>query len=74
MGALAAVQGHEFWIDDVEPSQTLAADPPRLTGYRQVTDAHLIAVAARHGGFVATFDNAMAALAGDEQRVLVLNT
>ncbi|WP_419945078.1 TA system VapC family ribonuclease toxin [Candidatus Poriferisodalis sp.] len=73
MRALAAVDGHEFWIDDVDPSQALSGGPERLTGYRQVTDAHLIALAERHGGCVATFDRAMASLADNESRVLVLN-
>lgn len=73
MRAIAEVEGHEFWIDDVEPSQALSGGPERLTGYRQVTDAHLIGLAERHGGCVATFDKAMASLAGDESRVLVLN-
>ncbi|WP_419946315.1 hypothetical protein [Candidatus Poriferisodalis sp.] len=35
--------------------------------------AHLIALAERHGGCVATFDSAMASLADNESRVLVLN-
>ena len=73
MRAIAAVEGHEFWIDDVDPSQALSDGPERLTGYRQVTDAHLIALAERHGGCVATFDKAMASLASGESRVLVLN-
>ena len=74
MGALAAVGGHEFWIDDVEPSRAFPSGFERLTGHRQVTDAHLIALAERHGGCVATFDRAMASLAGDERQVLVLKT
>ena len=73
MRALASVEGHVFWIDDVDPSQALSSGPERLTGYRQVTDAHLIALAERHDGCVATFDKAMALLADDAQRVLVLN-
>lgn len=72
MRAIAGVEGHEFWIDDVDPSQALSGGPERLTGYRQVTDAHLIALAERHGGCVATFDKAMASLARDARRVHIL--
>ena len=73
MRALASVEGHVYWIDDVDHSQALSSGPERLTGYRQVTDAHLIALAERHDGCVATFDKAMALLADDAQRVLVLD-
>lgn len=31
-------------------------EPSRLQGHRQVTDAHLVALAIRRNGFLATFD------------------
>jgi len=34
-----------------------AAILPRLQGYRQITDAVLLAAAIRHGGSLATFDS-----------------
>lgn len=49
---------HEFWIDDVPPVD----DVEGIHGYRQVTDAHLLTLAARHGGRVVSFDAGLAAL------------
>jgi len=55
--------GHVFWHDDV----SMATDPTvareRLVGHRQVTDAHLLALAARRGGWLATFDRGLLELA-----------
>ena len=44
----------------------------RLTGYRQVTDPHLLALAVRHKGALVTFDAAIAELADRSDRVIVL--
>ncbi len=61
--ALRAVGGHRFWPDDV----SLAACPEvafdDLQGYRQVTDAMLLALAARNRGTLVTFDRGVADLA-----------
>ena len=38
------------------------------TGYRQVTDAHLLALAIRHGGALVTFDRGLNELAGSDGR------
>jgi hypothetical protein len=49
-------------------------DPARLTGCRQVTDAHLLCVAIANSGHLLTFDRAVASLAPDPpDRVCVLN-
>jgi len=64
---IRAVPGHEFWIDDVSPVDSVAspggatasaviAPFDRLVGFRQVTDAHLLTLAIRRGGQLATFD------------------
>jgi uncharacterized protein len=58
--------GHETWIDDVSPTQERLVDPVRLVGYRQVTDAHLLALARRHDGRLATLDRSIADLAGGD--------
>lgn len=42
------------------------ADVPEIVGHRQVTDAHLLALARRHGGRLVTFDAGLLAL--DEGR------
>ena len=51
--------GHEFWPDEVS-----YVDLPErgVHGYRQVTDAYLVALAWARGGLVATMDEALAAI------------
>lgn len=58
--ALREHEGHRFLHDDVSLS-----DPeiPPLHGHRQVTDAHLLALARRHETRLLTFDAAAATLA-----------
>ena len=70
--AMTDLTGHELWPDDIDLVRTCAATFDRLHGYRQVTDAHLLAVATRHGGRLVTFDAAVADLAEDRARVTVL--
>ena len=70
--AITDLAGHELWPDDVDLVRRCAATFDRLHGYRQVTDAHLLAVASRHDGRLVTFDAAVAELAEDRARVTVL--
>ncbi|HHU10163.1 MAG TPA: PIN domain-containing protein [Intrasporangiaceae bacterium] len=49
----------EFWADDVS-FREVPLDGVR--GHRQVTDAYLAALAQRHGGLLATFDEGLAEL------------
>jgi toxin-antitoxin system PIN domain toxin len=58
--ALRAVEGHRFLTDDVSISDP---DVPEIIGHRQVTDAHLLTLARRHGIPLLTFDTGIAALA-----------
>ena len=52
---------HTFWPDDLPPRNSLADDVRRrLRGHRHVTDFHLAALAARHGGRFVTFDRRLA--------------
>ena len=60
LSALRAVNGHRFLIDDVSIGD---ADVPRMSGYRQVTDAHLLALARRQGMRLVTFDAGVLTLA-----------
>jgi hypothetical protein len=55
-----ALPGHRFWNDDVSMARSAWIAGSRIHGYRQVTDAHLLALAARHEGRVATFDRRIA--------------
>jgi len=53
---LLQVEGHRFWKDDVSIARAEAIDTQRIRGYRQVMDAHLLELARRHRGCLATFD------------------
>lgn len=70
--ALTELDGHEPWIDDLDLVRNPAMPFDHLTGYRQVTDAHLLALAMRHGGRLVTFDRAVADLADTPERVTIL--
>jgi uncharacterized protein len=54
--AMLGQRGHVFWADDrpFAGSKFVAAE--RLVGHRQITDAHLLAIALRHNGRLVTFD------------------
>ncbi len=55
--------GHTFWDDDVSPVDPDCTAFEQVVGYRQVTDAHLLTLAMRKGGSLATFDRGVAELA-----------
>ena len=55
-----ATPHHEFWPCDVSLLDEAAIDPFRLHGPAQITDASLLALAVRHGGRFATFDQRVA--------------
>jgi uncharacterized protein len=65
--------GHVFWPDThstVGPDDRERVTPDPMT-HRQVTDAHLLRLAHRHSGSVATFDRALRDLAGADAKDLV---
>ena len=73
LAALRTKGTHRFWEDDVsavdDPSGVFAT----VVGHRQITDAHLISLAIRRGGVVATFDRGIVALAtGYPERVVLI--
>jgi toxin-antitoxin system PIN domain toxin len=57
--------GHRFWTDTVSIVSSPFIARTRLQGHRQVTDAHLLAVALANRGALATFDAGVTALAPD---------
>ncbi len=68
LSALRAHPHHHFLADDVSMSDP---DVPPIAGYRQVTDAHLLALARRRGLRLLTFDASILAMAGgDDVEVL----
>ncbi|MGH2832262.1 MAG: TA system VapC family ribonuclease toxin [Solirubrobacteraceae bacterium] len=70
LSALRARPGHQFLTDDVSMSDS---DVPAMTGYRQVTDAHLLTLARRRGLCLITFDARILAMS-DGQDVEVLTS
>ena len=63
LGEIRRLPGHTFWADDVSPADPGAGPFARIVGYRQVTDAHLLTLALRNSGSLATFDRRLAELA-----------
>lgn len=62
LGRIRGRPDHDFWADAVEGVVGDAVAPERVLGHRQVTDAHLVALAIAHRGTVATFDAGMGSL------------
>lgn len=60
LAALRAHPHHRFLSDDVSMSD---GDVPPIAGYRQVTDAHLLALARRRGVLLVTFDSGISTIA-----------
>lgn len=59
LASLRALAGHRFLVDDVSITDP---DVPALSGHRQVSDAHLLTLARRHGVRLVTFDSGVLAL------------
>ena len=55
---------HQFWSDNLQVHVAAKAMEARLQGYRQLTDAYLLALAHRRAGVLATFDRGLRTLAG----------
>lgn len=70
---LRRLSGHHFWHDDVSLADCDEVDVEALNGYRQVTDAHLVALAARRGGRLVTFDRSVAQMARSPESVETLS-
>lgn len=62
------VELHLFWTLDRSMVELPEEILVRIQGYRQITDAVLLATAMRHGGELATFDTGLAQLAGPSGR------
>lgn len=62
LSELTAQAGHHFWIDDVRFAESPFVGRGRIVGHQQVNDAHLVALALRHSGCLATFDRGARAL------------
>jgi hypothetical protein len=71
---ITAFAGHHFWRDDVRFAESPHVALSHVVGHQQVTDAHLVALAIRHGGRLATFDRGVRALvpAGHTREVVAV--
>lgn len=68
LSQMIALPGHEFWPDTIPLITGIDADRIQIVGHRQVSDAHLIALASEKDGTLVTFDAAL----GSSHRVHVL--
>jgi len=66
LGENLAHPAHEFWADSLQLPLAVKSMEPRLQGYKQLTDAYLLALAHRRKGVLATFDRGLRMLAGEE--------
>jgi uncharacterized protein len=57
---------HEFWPDNAQVPAAVNEMHAGLQGYRQLTDAYLLALAHRRKGVFATFDRGVRTLAGEK--------
>lgn len=69
MAALRTIAGHDFWADDTAARDL---DTAAAVTYRHVPDAHLVALAARRGGTLATLDRRLVERFGPDAAVLVI--
>lgn len=69
---IVKLPGHCFWEDDVDLSSTEDIAWERLGSHAQVTDAHLLAIALRHRGKLATFDRELVNLSPAAERAVLL--
>jgi predicted nucleic acid-binding protein len=65
------VPDYQLLADDVPLVVGQYLGPEQIASYRYVTDAHLLAVARRHGVSLATLDRGIAALAHGQDVVVV---
>ncbi len=71
LSQLTMLPGHEFWVDDVPLVTGRESDLDLLVSHRDVTDAHLLALAERHGGRLVTFDSKLHRLLGERDPALL---
>ncbi len=72
LARIRRVPGHVFLADDVEEVLGEQIDPARVVTHSLVTDAHLLAVARRHGARLATLDRGVTALVGGAADVVLV--
>ena len=66
--AMAALDGHEFWPDEIDCVAGGFSSNLRITGHRQVTDAYLLSLARTRSGCLVTLDRRMLRLLPQSER------
>ncbi len=67
LGQTRRLGHHHFWADDTSLIDDEFGLFARVVGHRQVTDAHLLTLAIRRSGALATFDRGIAELGRDHE-------
>jgi toxin-antitoxin system PIN domain toxin len=65
---MIALPGHHFWSDPTSIANSELIDPSKLLGHRQITDAHLVALAIHHEGRLVSFDRGLVEIVPDGAR------
>ena len=65
---LRRLESHAFWAMEHSITALPRGILARIQGYRQITDAMLLGLAAQHGGRLATFDTGIADLLAEAER------
>ena len=68
---LRRLESHAFWSLDRSLLELPEGVHARIQGYRQITDAVLLAAAMQRGGVLATFDSGIASLVASGERRFV---
>ena len=68
---MTALVGHQFWADDLSGVTGGFGDVMLVRSHREVTDAHLLALAEGRGGRLLTFDTRTTRLLGDRDPGLI---
>lgn len=68
LGELRRLGTYSFWSLDHSLTDLPEGVVARIQGYRQITDAVLLAAAIQHGGQLATLDNGLAQLTSASER------
>ncbi len=66
LSVITRLPTHRFWPIDFDLQEAIAHFQDRLYGYRQLTDAYLLALAIKNRGHLVTLDRGIEALAGTE--------
>lgn len=67
-----SLDGHQLWVDDTSLADAHSIDIHQVATYRQVTHAHLLALAIRHDGRLVTLDRRISRFGAPSERRFVI--